>query len=75
MCALRERVIAWRGTAEGYDIAVGGAPRWEDEKKQRDYMESVAAEGSTWWQEYVPPDAGDFEVQRQLIERGPLRID
>jgi hypothetical protein len=38
-------------------------------------MESVAAEGSTWWQEYVPPDSGDFEVQRQLIERGPLRID
>ena len=73
--ALCEGVIAQRGTAEGYDIAIGGAPRWEDEKKQRAYMESVAAEGATWWHEYVPPNAGDFNLLRKLIERGPLRID
>jgi alkanesulfonate monooxygenase SsuD/methylene tetrahydromethanopterin reductase-like flavin-dependent oxidoreductase (luciferase family) len=73
--ALRERVIAQRGTIEGYDIAVGGAPRWEDENKQRAYLESVAGEGITWWHEYVPPDVGDFEVQRKMIERGPLQID
>lgn len=72
--ALRARVIAQRGTADGYDITVGGAPRWEDENKQRAYLESIAAEGVTWWHEYVPPDVGDFEVQRKLIEQGPLRI-
>jgi alkanesulfonate monooxygenase SsuD/methylene tetrahydromethanopterin reductase-like flavin-dependent oxidoreductase (luciferase family) len=72
---LRERVIAQRGTIDGYDITVGGSPRWEEEDKQRAYLESVAAEGVTWWHEYVPPDVGDFEVQRKLIERGPLRID
>ena len=73
--ALRERVIHRRGTANGYEISVGGAPRWEDESKQRAYLESVAAEGVTWWHEYIPPDVGDFAVQRKLIERGPLRID
>jgi hypothetical protein len=73
--ALRERVIVRRGTAAGYDITVGGAPDWEDETKQRAYLESVASEGVTWWHEYVPPDAGDFDVQRAMIERGPLRID
>lgn len=73
--SLKERVIARRGTADGYDITVGGAERWEDEKQQRAYMESIAAEGVTWWHEYIPADAGDFEVLRKRIERGPLRID
>jgi alkanesulfonate monooxygenase SsuD/methylene tetrahydromethanopterin reductase-like flavin-dependent oxidoreductase (luciferase family) len=72
--ALRVSVIARRGTKDGYDITVGGAPRWEDGSRQRAYLESIAAEGVTWWHEYVPPDAGDFEVQRKLIEWGPLRI-
>ena len=72
--ALRERVIALRGTADGYDITVGGAQRWEDEDKQRAYLESLAAEGMTWWHEYIPPNAGDFEEQRKMIERGPLNI-
>lgn len=72
---LRERVIAERGTIDGYDITIGGTPRWEDETKQLAYLESVAAEGVTWWHEYIPPDIGDFAMQRRLIERGPLRID
>ena len=72
---LREMVIARRGTLAGYDLTVGGAPRWDDENQQRAYMESVAAEGVTWWHEYVSPDVGGFEVQRRLIERGPLRVD
>ena len=72
---LQERVIAARGTADGYDITVGGSLRWEDEYKQRAYLESVAAEGVTWWHEYVAPDVGDFNVQRKMIEQGPLRID
>lgn len=33
------------------------------------------AEGVTWWHEYIPPTVGGFEVQRKLIERGPLRIE
>ena len=72
---LRERVIAERGTIDGYDITIGGNPRWEDESKQRAYMQSVMEEGVTWWHEYIPPDVGDLEVQRRLIERGPLRVD
>lgn len=72
---LRERVIAARGTVDRYDITVGGDKRWEDEGKQRTYLQSVAAEGVTWWHEYVPPDVGDFDVQRKMIEPGPLRID
>lgn len=73
--SLRERVIAERGTADGYQITIGGTPRWEDENEQRAYLESIAVEGVTWWHEYIPPDVGDFDVQRKLIERGPLRID
>lgn len=73
--SLRTRLIAERGTADGYEITVGGDVRWEDESKQRAYLESIAAEGVTWWHEYIPPDVGDFEVQRKMIERGPIRID
>jgi alkanesulfonate monooxygenase SsuD/methylene tetrahydromethanopterin reductase-like flavin-dependent oxidoreductase (luciferase family) len=72
---LREQVIARRGTFDGYDITIGGAERWEDENKQRTYMESIAAEGVSWWHEFIPPDKGGFEVLRKLIERGPVRID
>jgi len=73
--SLRERVVAKRGTAGGYEINVGGAERWEDENKQRAYMESIAAEGVTWWHEYIPPNVGGLEVLRTLIERGPLRVE
>ena len=73
--SLREQVIARQGTADAYEITIGGTPRWEDEHKQRAYLEAVAAEGVTWWHEYIPPDSGDFEEQRKMIERGPLRID
>jgi alkanesulfonate monooxygenase SsuD/methylene tetrahydromethanopterin reductase-like flavin-dependent oxidoreductase (luciferase family) len=73
--SLRERVIAERGTADGYEITVGGAPRWEDENKQSAYLESIMAEGVTWWHEYIAPDVGDFDLQRKMIERGPLRVD
>ena len=72
---LRERVIAERGTADGYEITVGGETRWEDESKRRAYMESIIVEGVTWWHEYIPPDVGDFDVLRKMIERGPLRVD
>jgi alkanesulfonate monooxygenase SsuD/methylene tetrahydromethanopterin reductase-like flavin-dependent oxidoreductase (luciferase family) len=73
--SLRQRVIDGRGSADGYDITVGGGARWEDEKEQCAYMESVGAEGVTWWHEYLSPETGDFEVQREMIARGPLRID
>jgi hypothetical protein len=73
--ALRELVIAARGTIEEYDMTVGGEARWDNENEQRSYMESIAAEGVTWWHEYIAPDVGDFEIQRRMIERGPLRIE
>lgn len=73
--SLRDRVIAERGTADGYEITISSETRWEDEGKQRAYMESIIAEGVTWWHEYIPPDVGDFDVQRKMVEEGPLRVD
>ena len=62
-----------RGTAEGFDICVGGLPRGADEEAERSYVRSLAAAGATWWQEWVKP--GDLERTRQAVARGPLRID
>jgi alkanesulfonate monooxygenase SsuD/methylene tetrahydromethanopterin reductase-like flavin-dependent oxidoreductase (luciferase family) len=73
--ALKTLVEERRGTAAGYDIAIGGSPRRSDWEEERDYIHSVAEAGATWWVEYIPPDTGDFMTVRQVIQRGPLRID
>ncbi len=68
---LRRRVVAARGTAEGYDISIGGNPRRDDWQEERAYISSLRQAGATWWIEYVPPDA--LDAMREAISRGPLR--
>ncbi len=65
-------VKSQRGSLEGYDMVVGGSPRWDDEGAERDYIQALAEAGATWWVEYVPPD--DLAAMRASIERGPLRV-
>lgn len=72
---LRSYIEKRRGSLDGYDIAVGGSPRRSDWEEERDYIRSLAEAGATWWTEYIPPDAGELDTVRQMISRGPLRID
>ncbi len=72
---LRDDVQRERGAMDGYDIAVGGSPRRADWDEERDYIRSLAEAGATWWNEYIPPNSGDLGTVRDLIRRGPLRID
>ena len=72
---LRDFVQQRRGSLDGYDIMVGGSPRREDWEEERAYIRSLAQAGATWWNEYIPPGAGDLESVREQIARGPLRID
>jgi alkanesulfonate monooxygenase SsuD/methylene tetrahydromethanopterin reductase-like flavin-dependent oxidoreductase (luciferase family) len=62
-----------RGTAEGFDICIGGTERGDDLDKERDRIRSLTDAGATWWQEWIAP--GDVERTRAAIARGPLRID
>jgi alkanesulfonate monooxygenase SsuD/methylene tetrahydromethanopterin reductase-like flavin-dependent oxidoreductase (luciferase family) len=64
-----------RGNLDGYDIAVGGSAPDEDQGKQRAYMQSLAEAGITWWIDYVSPAAHELDEARQIIARGPLRIE
>jgi alkanesulfonate monooxygenase SsuD/methylene tetrahydromethanopterin reductase-like flavin-dependent oxidoreductase (luciferase family) len=72
--ALRDFVLAERGTLEGYDIATGGSARRSNWEKEREHIRSLAEAGVTWWTEYIPPNSGALETIRGLIKRGPLFI-
>lgn len=69
-------LLAWvareRGTAEGYDVCVGGRPRDSDLVREREYLVSLAEAGATWWQEW--PGPGDPDRIRRAVAAGPLRI-
>ena len=54
-----------------YDIAVGGAPRWDDWDEQRAYIRAVGAAGATCFLEWIAP--ADQEAMRTQVDRGPLR--
>lgn len=69
--ALREMVEQKRGTAEGYDIVVGGRRRGKDWKQEQALIQTLAGAGATWWIEWVPPS--DRQTMRAAIKRGPLR--
>jgi alkanesulfonate monooxygenase SsuD/methylene tetrahydromethanopterin reductase-like flavin-dependent oxidoreductase (luciferase family) len=62
-----------RGTVEGFEICVGGAPRGPDLERDRACLRSLAAAGATAWNEWIPPC--DLEATRAAISRGPLRIE
>jgi alkanesulfonate monooxygenase SsuD/methylene tetrahydromethanopterin reductase-like flavin-dependent oxidoreductase (luciferase family) len=61
-----------RDSRDGFEIAVGGRERREDETAERDYIGAIAAAGATWWHEYLPP-ATPLEEVRRHIHGGPLR--
>ena len=71
--ALKAFVASQRGASSAYDISVGGSKRREDWDEEREYIQSLAQAGATWWVEYVPPD--DLDKMQASIARGPLRID
>jgi alkanesulfonate monooxygenase SsuD/methylene tetrahydromethanopterin reductase-like flavin-dependent oxidoreductase (luciferase family) len=62
-----------RGSWNGYDVCLGGSERGPDPEKERAHIRSMAEAGATWWVEWVPP--GEIEAARQVVGRGPLRID
>lgn len=61
-----------RGTADGFDVCVGGLERKPDPDVERELVQSAAAAGATWWQEWVPP--GELGPTREAIRRGPVRV-
>lgn len=71
--AILDLVARERGSAEGFDVCIGGQQRDPDWERQRAYIQSLADAGATWWNEWVPP--GDLEQARVAISRGPLRVD
>jgi alkanesulfonate monooxygenase SsuD/methylene tetrahydromethanopterin reductase-like flavin-dependent oxidoreductase (luciferase family) len=60
-----------RGSVEGFDIAVGGRERREDEAAERAYIAELAEAGATWWHEFLPPTT-PLRAVREHIARGPL---
>jgi alkanesulfonate monooxygenase SsuD/methylene tetrahydromethanopterin reductase-like flavin-dependent oxidoreductase (luciferase family) len=68
-----EQIREFRALAPpGFDIAVGGRERREDEAAEREDVRGLAAAGATWWHEYLPPTT-PLDTVREHITRGPLR--
>ncbi len=64
-----------RDAGQPFDIAVGGRHRGDDWDKERAFVCSLEEAGATWWVEYIPPSMGGLEVAREIVSRGPLRIE
>src|SRR5262249_58445206 len=62
--AIRALVERERGSADGFDIKVGG-------RRDPGLMRAMAGAGATWWNDWMPP--GDPEATRRAIARGALR--
>lgn len=62
-----------RPASTPYDISIGGRERGEDWEQERDHIRQIAAAGATWWREAIP--CAEFDLMREWIKRGPLRID
>lgn len=58
--------------ATPYEIMLGGRERSDDWERDRALIGSLAEAGVTWWVEYV--SAGELDVMRESVRRGPLRI-
>jgi alkanesulfonate monooxygenase SsuD/methylene tetrahydromethanopterin reductase-like flavin-dependent oxidoreductase (luciferase family) len=55
----------------GFDIAVGGRERDEDEAEERRYLAAIEQAGATWWHEWLPPST-PLDAVRAHIAGGPL---
>ncbi len=64
-----------RGAGQPFDIILGGEQRGDDWDKERAHVRSLADAGATWWTEYIPPSMGGLDVAREIVARGPLRIE
>jgi alkanesulfonate monooxygenase SsuD/methylene tetrahydromethanopterin reductase-like flavin-dependent oxidoreductase (luciferase family) len=73
VAALRAEVARARGTAEGYDIAVGGRQPEADRAAEARYVTALAAAGATWWHEFLAPET-PLERVRAHIAAGPLAV-
>lgn len=72
VAGIRDFVERERGSADGFDIVLGGRRRGPDWDAERRHIRSVAEAGATWWGEWVPP--GPLEQMRQAVEAGPLTV-
>jgi len=70
--ALKIAIQSRRKSLEGFDIALGGASRGNDWKKDQETISSLEKAGATWWMEYVTSNT--FEKMSEVIRQGPLRI-
>ena len=59
--------------ATPYEIMLGGRERSDDWERDRALIGSLAEAGVTWWVEYV--SAGELDVMRESVRRGPLRSE
>lgn len=59
-----------RGSADGFDIVVGGRSLDEDAQ----LVAPLAAAGATWWQESLGPHYGEWEDVIDRVRLGPPRM-
>jgi alkanesulfonate monooxygenase SsuD/methylene tetrahydromethanopterin reductase-like flavin-dependent oxidoreductase (luciferase family) len=59
--------------ATPYEFMLGGRERSDDWEQDRALTKALAEAGVTWWVEYV--SAGELDVMRESVRRGPLRIE
>lgn len=57
---------------DSYVVAVGGRRRREHIDAEVEYVTSLAAAGTDWWNEHVPPQTSPDDA-RALIAAGPIR--
>ncbi len=70
--ALKAALEAEHPLPATFDIVVGPMERSADTEEKRDWMQSLAEAGATWWVEWIPP--GEPDMMRREAARGPLRI-
>jgi alkanesulfonate monooxygenase SsuD/methylene tetrahydromethanopterin reductase-like flavin-dependent oxidoreductase (luciferase family) len=67
--AIRTLVERARGSAEGFDIKVGG-------RRDPDHVRALAAAGATWWNDWMPPATRTRPGERSSADRcGPADRD
>jgi alkanesulfonate monooxygenase SsuD/methylene tetrahydromethanopterin reductase-like flavin-dependent oxidoreductase (luciferase family) len=65
-----------QGAPPSFEIALGGRHRGSDWEAERALIAALAQAGATWWVEYLPPTiARTLPALRELVARGPLRIE
>jgi alkanesulfonate monooxygenase SsuD/methylene tetrahydromethanopterin reductase-like flavin-dependent oxidoreductase (luciferase family) len=57
---------------DSYTVAVGGRARRKDIDAEIEYVTSLAAAGTDWWNEHIPPQTSPDDA-RALIAGGPIR--